>query len=144
ERALTMADEHHLAYVTFRELDAHAAPRAGLALAFDDNAIDAWFSVRELLAVHGARVTFFVTRWYSRSDAERAELRALADDGHDVEPHSVNHLPAPRYVREHGLGAYLADEVIPSIDGLTRAGYSPPTTYAYPFGRDTAELDAAV
>jgi peptidoglycan/xylan/chitin deacetylase (PgdA/CDA1 family) len=144
ERALTMADEHHLAYVTFRELDAHAAPRAGLALAFDDNAIDAWFSVRDLLAVHGAHVTFFVTRWYSRTDAERAELRMLADAGNDIEPHSVNHLHAPGYVRDHGLDAYLSDEVIPSIDGLTQAGYPPPTTYAYPFGLHSAELDAAV
>jgi hypothetical protein len=144
ERVLVMAEQHHLAYVTFRELDAGASPRAGLALAFDDNGIDAWFGVRELLAAHRAHVTFFVTRWYSRSDQERGELRQLADDGHDVEPHSVNHLHAPDYVRAHGLAAYMSDEMQPSIDGLLEAGYPPPTTYAYPFGESTDELDIAI
>ena len=144
ERVLAMADEHHLAFLTFRELVPGATPRAGLALAFDDNGIDAWFSVRDLLAAHGAHVTFFVTRWYSRSDEERAELRTLAGDGHDVEPHTVNHLHAPQYVRDHGLDAYLADEVVPSIDGLVQAGYPPPNTFAYPFGEHTSELDAAI
>jgi peptidoglycan/xylan/chitin deacetylase (PgdA/CDA1 family) len=144
ERVLGMADDRQLAFLTYRELDPTAPPRAGLALAFDDNAIDAWFDVRELLALHGARVTFFVTRWSTRSDAERAELRSLADDGHDVEPHSVEHLNAPDYVRDHGLAAYLADEMQPSIDGLVAAGYPPPRAYAYPFGRDSAALDAAI
>ncbi len=144
KRVLIMAEQHHLAYLTYRELDPQAAPRAGLALAFDDSAIDAWFSVRDLLAAHGAHVTFFVTRWYSSTDQERGELRELADDGHDVEPHSVNHLNAPDYVRAHGLAAYLDDEVKPSIDGLIEAGYPPPTIYAYPFGRDTDELDTAL
>jgi hypothetical protein len=143
-RVLLMAEQHHLAYLTFRELDPGAPPRAGLALAFDDNAIDGWFGLRELLALHGAHVTFFVTRWYSRSDQERGELRELFGDGHDVEPHSVNHLHAPDYVRAHGLQAYLDDEMQPSIDGLVEAGYPPPNTYAYPFGETTDELDVAI
>src|SRR5215470_7099778 len=141
---LILAEQHHLAYVTYRELDASAAPRAGLALALDDNAIDAWFGLRELLAAHDAHVTFFVTRWYSRSDQERAELRQLFDAGHDVEPHSVNHLHAPAYVRDHGLDAYLADEVAPSIDGLTEAGYPPADTFAFPFGDTNDEITTAV
>lgn len=144
ERVLTMAEAHHLAFLTFRELQAGATPRAGLALAFDDNAIDAWFSVRDRLAAHGAHVTFFVARWYSRSDAERAELAMLAGAGHDVEPHSVNHLHAPAYVHDHGLDAYLADEVVPSIEALTQAGYPPADTFAFPFGDTTDEITAAV
>lgn len=144
ERVLAMAAAHRLAFLTFRELDPDAAPRAGFALAFDDNGIDAWFGIRDLLAAHVAHVTFFVTRWYSRSDGERAKLRSLFDDGHDVEPHTVNHLHAPQYVRDHGIDAYLADEVVPSIDGLTQAGYPPPNTFAYPFGENTEELDAAI
>ncbi|HEY0476578.1 MAG TPA: polysaccharide deacetylase family protein [Kofleriaceae bacterium] len=144
ERVLGLAERRHLEFLTFRDLDPAARPRAGLALAFDDNAIDAWFSVRGLLATHGARVTFFVTRWQSRDDGERAELRMLAGDGHDIEPHSANHLHAKRYVQDHGLEAYMADEVMPSIDGLVQAGYPAPTTYAYPFGENSAELDAAI
>ncbi len=144
ERVLTMADEHHLAFLTFREFAFGETPRPGLAFAFDDDGIDAWFSVRDQLAAHGAHVTFFVTHWYSRTDAERAELWALFGDGHDVEPHTVNHLHAPQYVRDHGIDAYLADEVIPSIDGLVQAGYPPPNTFAYPYGESTDELNEAI
>jgi peptidoglycan/xylan/chitin deacetylase (PgdA/CDA1 family) len=144
QRLLLMAEQHHLAFVTFREFTPGAEPRAGLALSFDDNFIDDWFGVRDLLAARGAHVTFFVTRWYSRSDEERAELRQLYDDGHDVEPHTVNHLHAPVYVREHGLAAYMADEFQPSIDGLVAAGYPAPAAFAYPFGEATDELNAAI
>jgi peptidoglycan/xylan/chitin deacetylase (PgdA/CDA1 family) len=143
-RVLLMAQQHRLAYLTFREIEPDAPPRAGLALAFDDNAIDGWFGLRELLAEYGAHVTFFVTRWYSRSDQERGELLELFGDGHDVEPHSVNHLHAPDYVHAHGLQAYLDDEMQPSIDGLVAAGYPPPSTYAYPFGETTDEINAAI
>ncbi|HEX3764897.1 MAG TPA: polysaccharide deacetylase family protein [Kofleriaceae bacterium] len=143
-RVLIMAEQHHLAFLTFRELDPSATPRAGLALAFDDDAIDGWYGVRDILAAHGAHITFFVTRWYSRPDQQRSELRALADAGHDVQPHSVNHLHARDYVQAHGLPAYLSDEMQPSIDGLVDAGYLPPTIYAYPFGETSDELNAAV
>jgi peptidoglycan/xylan/chitin deacetylase (PgdA/CDA1 family) len=144
DRLLTMAEAHHLDLLTFRELDPGATPRPGLALAFDDDAFDAWFGLRALLVAHRAHVTFFVTRWYASSDGERAELRALADDGHDVEPHTVNHMHAPHYAREHGVAGYLADELMPSIDALTHAGYAPPAAFAFPFGRSTEELNAAV
>jgi peptidoglycan/xylan/chitin deacetylase (PgdA/CDA1 family) len=145
EHILTMADQHHLAYVTYRDLTApHPTPRAGIAFAFDDSRIDTWFSVRDVLRKHNARVTFFVTRFAMATDTDRTQLRTLFDDGNDVEPHSVKHLIAPPYVQEYGLAAYLSDEFQPSIDVLVAAGYPPPAAYAYPYGRDTAELDDAI
>src|SRR5262245_36560431 len=36
ERMLTWADQYHLDYITFDELDPSRQPRAGLAFAFDD------------------------------------------------------------------------------------------------------------
>ena len=73
----------------------------------------------------------------------RANIRALADDGHDIEAHSINHLRAPAYVEANGLRAYLDEEVIPSIELLRADGYDP-VAYAYPFGQRTSELDAAI
>ena len=145
EHVLDRAEAHHLAYVTYRDLAApNPTPRAGLAFAFDDDAISAWFSVRDVLLAHHARVTFFVTRWAMASDSDRVELHTLYGDGHDVEPHSVRHLLAPPYVQEHGLAAYLSDEFQPSIDALVASGFPPPAAYAYPYGRDTAALDDAI
>ncbi len=143
ERLLAMADSYELDYITYRELAATSPHRGGLALAFDDQYIDAWYDARDLLDAHHAHVTFFVTRFYSRTDDERAKLAQLAAEGHDVQPHSVDHLNAVDYVDAHGLAAYLTDEVVPSIEILRDAGYTP-TAYAFPFGASTTALDDAV
>lgn len=142
ERILDLADKNHLAYVGYDELVPGPA-RAGLALAFDDNAVEEWLGIRDLLAAHHARVTFFVSRYTIITDDERAGLELLAGDGHDLEPHSVTHPHAHAYVRDHGLDAYLDDEAYPSIDVLAAAGH-PATTYAYPFGEHSDDLDAAL
>ncbi|MEO8700360.1 MAG: polysaccharide deacetylase family protein [Kofleriaceae bacterium] len=139
---LDRIDAAGLDYVTFSEL-APGEPRAGVALCFDDSAIDAWTAIRELLARHAARVTFFVTRYYDFSEAGRGELAALAADGHDIEPHAVNHLNARDYVAANGIDAYITDEVLPSIAVLQADGY-PTTSFAYPFGASDDAIDTAV
>jgi len=139
---LELAEARELDFVTFRDFTS-ATPRGGLALAFDDNAPDAWLTARDLLATHGARVTFFVSRWSLLTDAERDEIRLLASDGHDLEPHSVHHLHGVDYVDQYGLDAYMTDEVLPSFEVMAAEGY-PPTTYAYPFGDHDDAMDAAI
>lgn len=140
---LDLARRRGLDLVTYADLADGAPPRAGLALAFDDHAIGDWFSVRELLAARGARVTLFVSAFFAATDEERAQLAQLAADGHSIQAHSVHHLSAPAYVAAHGLDAYLADEALPSITILREAGYAP-AVYAYPFGSHTDALDAAL
>lgn len=142
ERVLDMAEERALPFVTFRELET-SEPHAGFALAFDDNAVASWLSVRDLLAARGAHVTFFVSRWTLLSDEDRDDVRLLASDGHDLQPHSINHLHATEYVAEHGLDAYMNDEVLPSFEALDAEGY-PPTTFAYPFGDHDDAIDEAI
>jgi peptidoglycan/xylan/chitin deacetylase (PgdA/CDA1 family) len=142
ERLLDRADAEGLEYVTFSELSP-GERRAGIALCFDDSGIAEWTSIRGLLAAHAARVTFFVTRYFDFSEEGKAQLAALAADGHDIEPHAVNHLNAPDYVAANGIAAYLADEVVPSIEILRADGY-PTTSFAYPFGASTDAIDTAV
>ena len=151
DKLLTMADDHHLDYVTFSELTPDGMPRGGLALAFDDDDVEGWFLLRDTFKAHGVRLTFFVTRWHELTTIPGADgvpseldmLAILATDGHDLQPHSVNHLNAPNYVQAHGLAAYLADEVLPSIQVMADAGFHP-TTFAFPFGATTEEINAAV
>jgi hypothetical protein len=140
---LDFADSQGLDYVTYADFVAGAPPRAALALAFDDHAIDAWFELRELLAAHGARVTFFLSEFYQTTEGERAKLAQLAALGHSVQAHGVNHLNARKYVDQHGLDAYVADEAAPSIDVLRAAGYAP-TAYAYPFGLGFGAVNEAM
>jgi hypothetical protein len=140
---LDLADRLGLAYVTYGDFTPGAPPRPGLALAFDDHAIGAWFEQRELFLERGVRVTFFVSAYFQATDEERAMLAQLAADGHSIQAHSVRHLDPRRYVAAHGLQAYLADEALPSIELLREAGYAP-TAYAYPFGLNSDALDEAM
>jgi peptidoglycan/xylan/chitin deacetylase (PgdA/CDA1 family) len=140
---LERADAHGLDYITFSEMVPGARARPGIGLAFDDNDVAGWFSVRALLLAHAARVTFFVTRWSELTAEDLDMLAALAADGHDVQPHGVGHLHGPAFVAEHGLDAYLADEVVPSIQIMLDAGYAP-TTFAFPFGETSPDITAGV
>ncbi len=144
EHVLSTADAAGLEYVTFRELDPTGPPHAALALSFDDNAPDQWITMRDTLNKHNAHVTFFVSRWQDMTPAQHAEIGQLHQDGHDIEPHTVDHPHALDYVQQYGLQAYIDDEVLPSFDVLTAAGYPQPTAFAYPFGEHDDAIDAAV
>ncbi|HEY1815868.1 MAG TPA: polysaccharide deacetylase family protein [Kofleriaceae bacterium] len=144
DRLFSDADAQHLEYAEFRELVPSTTPHGAIAFAFDDDSPDAWASVTDILEAHHARITLFVTRWNGIDDAGHAEIAQLAADGADVEPHTVNHIHAPDYVVQHGIDAYMADEVLPSFDVLSDAGYPQPASFAYPFGDHTPEIDRAL
>lgn len=143
ERAFSMFAHAGLRFVTYADLDPLDPPYAGVAFAFDDAAIDAWFETRPLFDRYGAKVTFFVTRYADFSPEQRAKLHALAADGHAIEAHGVHHLDAAVYAAEHGAAAYLDDEVLPSLQILRDDGFTP-SSFAYPFGARTEETDRAI
>lgn len=143
EHVLAGARDRGLPFVTYADFAAGGGNGPGLALSFDDAGVANWLSARPLFLQYGARVTFFVTRYATMSAERRAQLRQLADDGHDIAAHSATHLRAPAYVEEHGLAAYVADEGLPSIEVLRADGYDV-TAFAYPFGARTDELDRAL
>jgi peptidoglycan/xylan/chitin deacetylase (PgdA/CDA1 family) len=143
ERILDRVEANGLDYVTYSDFATGGAPRAGVALCFDDQGIIAWYAQRELLRAHGARVTFFATRYAMWTDEQHGMLAELAADGHDVQAHGVNHLNAPDYVDAHGMQAYLDDEALPSIEVLEADGYAV-SAFAFPFGASNETLDAAM
>lgn len=144
EDVLAAIQRRNLPYFTYAELARNAVtPRAGVALSFDDAYVDHWHAGLDLYAQYGARLTFFVAYYDQLDDNERAVLRDLVTLGHAVEAHSVDHLRAPLYVEQHGLTAYLRDEAFPSIDWLRQDGFDV-TTYAYPYGARTSQIDAAM
>lgn len=143
EHVLAGAAARGLAFFTYADFAAGGPPGPGLALSFDDAGVAEWTSARPLLLAHGARVTFFVTRYQRFTDQGRAQLRVLASDGHEIAAHGVAHLRAPDYVEDNGLAAYLADEALPSIAVLRADGYDV-SSFAYPFGARTEELDRAL
>jgi hypothetical protein len=143
EHVLAGAVARGLAFDTYADIAAGTATYPGLLLSFDDTSVGAWSATQPLFARYGARVTFFVDRYFQWTDDERAQLKQLAAAGHAVEAHSVLHLRAPMYVEQHGLAAYVHDEFQPSIDALASDGYAI-DVFAYPFGARTEELDHAL
>jgi hypothetical protein len=141
EHVLAGAVARGLPFVTYGELS--TASGAGIALSFDDAGVASWIEARPMLAMYGARVTFFVTRYHAIEQVRRDQIGELATDGHEIAAHSAEHVDAPRYVDEHGLAAYLAEQAVPSIERLVADGHVV-TSYAYPFGARTGELDDAL
>ena len=137
------AAAHGVKMVTFRELAA-GFHGAGWAFTVDDDEVDAWFAWRDLLRAHGVHVTLFVTNFAKLTAAQRAELHALASDGHDIEAHSASHANAVDYSAAHGIDAYVRDEVLPSQAALVADGFAPVVAFSYPYGAHTHELDAAL
>ncbi len=144
EAILGAINARGLPYFTYADLARGAVvPSAGVLLSFDDANVDSWVEGLPLYARYGARLTFFVAFVDRLDDAERAGLHALAAGGHAIEAHSLRHLRAPLYVERNGLAAYLRDEALPSIELLEAQGFDV-TTYAYPYGARTGELDRAL
>ncbi len=143
DHLLAAADRRALPFVTYADFADGSVSGPGLALSFDDTSVRSWHDLLPTFTYYEARVTFFISR-YSRLYAEERELvHDLAIAGHDIEPHTVNHLNGPQYVEAHGLAAYLRDEVQPSIDVLEADGYTA-HAFAYPFGARTKEIDDAL
>lgn len=138
---LSRAQAYGLHFATYAELTGD--PHGSLALSFDDNAVAHWAELQPLLAQHGARVTFFVTRYLAMTDDEHHQLQDLAADGHDIEYHTVSHQNAVTYAAAHGVDGYIADEITPALDAMKADGYDL-TAFAYPYGAHTPELDAAL
>jgi len=143
EAVLAAITSRGLPYYTYADFVGGAEPGPGVALSFDDAYIDHWLTGSELYAQYGARLTFFIAYVDNLSPGQRAALHELAARGHAIEAHGIDHLRAPRYVEEHGLAAYIADEVAPSIELLRADGFDV-TSFAYPYGARTAEIDRAV
>lgn len=142
EAILAGARDRGLTFFTYPQLE-HEAPAPGLLLSFDDASVAAWVDGLPLFARYDAHVTFFVAYFTQLTADEIAGLHTLKAAGHAIEPHSIQHLRAPLYVEQKGVDAYLRDEALPSIDALEQAGFKT-TTYAYPYGSRTSELDEAM
>lgn len=141
---LTDADRAGLPTLTFPELaDPDRAHGAGLVLGFDDYFVDDWSALRDVFAAHHAHVTFFVSDYGDLTPSQIGELHALAADGHAIEAHGMGHRDAPDYVDHHGVASYLAVEIDPELAAMRADGFAP-TTFAYPYGDRTGELDAAL
>jgi len=143
EGVLAGAVERGLTFYSYTDLAGDPPQGPGIAFSFDDWHVTQWLEMRPLLMQYNAKLTFFVAKYADLQDSERAGIAQLAADGHDIEAHSAEHMRAADYVEERGLDSYVQDEADPSITRLIADGYTI-STYAYPFGSRTDEIDNAM
>lgn len=115
-------------------------PTGGYALTFDDDSVDEWYGIRELLKKYHARATFFVTNVERLTNAQIEMLFELEFDGNEIGFHGRNHLELNQYIRENSLDDYIRTEVLPGYETMVADGFAP-TSFAYPGGSRNKTAD---
>lgn len=133
-----------LCFAAVASSQTEAGKRGGLVLQFDDG----WTAWRTELAPElarwGGKATVFVNNKYIAAGRITLEdLRILQDEfGWEIGTHTVNHYHAPRFVRQHGVEAWVEQELLPSIREMTEAGLRI-RSLVFPFNESTPEVEAA-
>ncbi len=115
----------------------------GIAFTFDDRYVEEWYSARDLFNKYNIHATFFIAHPEKLTEEQVSMLHSLQDDGHEIACHSMNHIDAPEFLKNHSINQYLNQEVLPAINKMKGFGFTV-KTYAYPFGKNTPESDKAL
>jgi PKD repeat protein len=108
---------------------------AGIALTFDDNSIDQWYSIRDMLQQYNAHVTFFVTGFGNLDPYQIEQLRTLQADGNEIGFHGTHHIDAAPYLLNHTVQEYIDYEITPDLTLMRNSGFNA-VDFAYPGGSD--------
>jgi len=112
-------------------------------LSFDDHSITDWYTARGVLKFKKAKAVFYVDSFDELDDDDIDRLLALRSDGHIIGCHSVSHADAIAYSKKYGIDKYIEDEVIPAMESMAAAGFSP-THFAFPNSQFDEPLYEAV
>ncbi len=114
--------------------------QSGVVISFDDDYVDEWFEVNNVLEPYDWKATFFVTKFNQLSTAKIQKLKDLKIDGHEIGGHGLNHLNAPNFISANGTAEYLNQEIIP-METLMNNNDLPTTSFAYPYGARNTTTD---
>jgi PKD repeat protein len=123
--------EPHYISVTVAPPSSHA----GVAITFDDNTVDQWYAIRDILIRNNAHVTFFVSQYEGLDQDQINKLKTLKADGNEIAFHGMYHTDVVEYLNTHSIQQYLDYEIIPGIDLMKNDGLTP-VDFAYPYGSD--------
>ena len=117
----------------------------GIALTFDDNAVEEWHRIRPQLDELGIRATFFISSYHKLTPERRELVWELANDGHQIAAHSSAHANAARYCPEEEghctssdeerANRYIDEQILPQLEVMAKHGLHP-RDFAYPYGAD--------
>lgn len=114
--------------------------RGGIALTFDDYAVDNWHTYINLFDSLGVRATFYISNYNKLTPAQKTELKDLQAHGHEIAFHSTNHVDFVKCVDSTNVDKLIKNEVIHGLRLMNNDGFYP-TTFAYPYGKHNDNLD---
>lgn len=114
-------------------------PRGGIIFTFDDQFIDNWLAHQTLFDAYDIQATFFITRPHELDSSDIQNLRLLAEAGHEIASHGLNHINPMNYADSPDV--YLQEEILPAITILEELDIAV-HSFAYPFGRSFPALDS--
>ncbi len=117
-----------------------AVPATVVSLTFDDGFASQW-TARRILDAHGYRGTFYINsaRLGTPQRLNTAQVRLLADAGHEIGGHTLDHPKLPALGRTRRLREICDDRI-----ALTRLIGAPVTSFAYPFGASAPAVEQDV
>ncbi|MFP9098345.1 polysaccharide deacetylase family protein [Flavobacterium sp. RHBU_24] len=118
----------------------HNGYEPGIVLTFDDTYVNEWYQADQLMDNYNWKATFFITRYAGFSPEEKQRLHELNNKGHEIAGHGLNHLKATDYMAQHGIDAYINDEITPMLSIMEADGFTI-RNFAYPYGARNATLD---
>jgi peptidoglycan/xylan/chitin deacetylase (PgdA/CDA1 family) len=113
---------------------------SGYCLTFDDNYVEEWYSLNELLLTRNVAATFFVSEIDSLSQNQINLLKELKASGHEIGSHGLRHTNAVEFIKNHTLEEYYNYEIKPAIHIMDSLEIKP-SSFAYPYGRSSDSLD---
>lgn len=119
--------------------------RPMVSFAFDDAPVSSARAGRAVLEARGAKGTWYISAGLLGTDApvgrvvDEADVRALAEAGHEIGCHTYSHLDCGA-----ATGGAVRDDLDRSADAMAAWGLSPATTFAYPYGDVSAPAKRAV
>lgn len=115
----------------------------GVILSFDDAYVNQWFATSKKLKQYGWKGTFCVCKINTLRHYQIKELLELQKEGHEIAGHTLNHINAIDFLRNHSITDYLKQEIYPMKDLMHFYGLKM-TSFAYPYGARTAKLDSTL
>lgn len=114
--------------------------RGGIALTFDDNYIDNWYTHIDFFDSLGVRATFYISNFNKLSSSQKIKLKKLKNHGHEIAFHSTNHVNFLKFADSAKIDRLLKEEVMHGLSLMNNEGFHP-TTFAYPYGQHNDILD---
>lgn len=100
-----------------------------------------WYDVRDLLKANNAKITFYIQSYHTLDSSNKAMMKVMMTEGHEMAHHTTTHPHADEYLLSHTIDEYMQKEVF-DMDSLMAIDGIYTQTFAYPFGDFTDQSDA--